>query len=288
VVRFHIGKSCTFRIPSTVSSEKRALSSRKAPSHQPTWPPILVGIRFCGSAGLSPLPIGDPTGRTRRGSTTTRVTDFRQSRTGVRWPLSARASAARVYAALSSRPFRLEHRRSPNIKVRQSTHEQPSRWISPNDASGWPMVGSSSWLMNSCPRTEPRASYLSSQGRYRTHRACLRLRYLRVEPAGSMLIYNGSVWHEHGPKPDRHSSTARFKAPSSEEPKRGFGLGDLDASRKCLLGSIRSPILARADVATLCATRVHPCSSSSSDHQTSRSSETATDGHPAQIAPAVG
>jgi phytanoyl-CoA dioxygenase PhyH len=131
----------------------------------------------------------------KEGSTTTRVLDFVN-----RGPefdgLYLHAPLLEAGCKIIKEPFRLSNLVARTLnpgKVRQKLHVD-----FPNDDDGWPMVG---FIFMVDPfRLENGATcFLPGSQGLTTAPDTFDGVVAACGPAGSMLIYNGSVWHEHGP-----------------------------------------------------------------------------------------
>ena len=131
----------------------------------------------------------------KEGTTTTRVQDF-VNRGPAFNGLYLHAPLLEACCRIINQPFRLSSVVARTLnpgKVPKQLHVD-----FPNDNDGWPMVGFIFTIDTFRPENGATCFLPRSQGTTRAPDtfdgvvpAC--------GPAGSMIIYNGSVWHEHGP-----------------------------------------------------------------------------------------
>ena len=131
----------------------------------------------------------------KEGSTTTRVNDF-VNRGSEFDGVYLHAPLLDGCSKIIRQPFRLSNLVARTLnpgKVPKSLHVD-----FPHDDDGWPMVGFI--LMIDAFRAENGATCFlpGSQGKT-TSPTSFDGTVPACGPAGSMVIYNGSVWHEHGP-----------------------------------------------------------------------------------------
>lgn len=131
----------------------------------------------------------------KEGSTTTRVLDFVN-----RGPefdgLYLHAPLLEACCKIIKEPFRLSNLVARTLnpgKVPKKLHVD-----FPNDDDGWPMVGFIFMIDSFRPENGATCFLPCSQG-LTTAPDTFDGVVPACGPAGSMLIYNGSVWHEHGP-----------------------------------------------------------------------------------------
>ncbi len=131
----------------------------------------------------------------REGSTTTRVTDFVN-----RGPefdgLYLHAPLLQACCRIIGQPFRLSSVVARTL--RPGTLPAKLHVDFQNDASGWPMVGFIVMIDEFRPENGATRFLRGSQG-MPDESGMLEASVPACGPAGSMIIYNGSVWHEHGP-----------------------------------------------------------------------------------------
>jgi hypothetical protein len=137
---------------------------------------------------------GAPPNDIKVGSTTTRVRDF----------VNRNAAFDEVYlyppilqacCRVIEQPFKLStmHART----VRPGAPAQPLHVDFPSDVRGWPMVGFILMIDDFTPENAATCFVPGSQGiealpaSFSLVQAC--------GPAGSIIVFNGSVWHGHGP-----------------------------------------------------------------------------------------
>jgi phytanoyl-CoA dioxygenase PhyH len=131
----------------------------------------------------------------KEGSTTTRVQDF--ANRGPEFDgLYLHAPLLEACCKIIKEPFRLSSVLARTLnpgKVPKRLHVD-----FPNDDDGWPMVGFIFMIDTFRPENGATCFLPGSQG-MTTAPDSFDGVVPACGPAGSMLIYNGSVWHEHGP-----------------------------------------------------------------------------------------
>jgi ectoine hydroxylase-related dioxygenase (phytanoyl-CoA dioxygenase family) len=142
----------------------------------------------------SAVALAEPT-EVKEGSTTTRVTDFVNRGPefdGLCW----HAPLLHACCSIIQQPFRLSTVVARTLrpgKVPTKLHVD-----FPSDACGWPMVGFI-FMVDEFRSENGATRFLpGSQGMPETS-GMLERSVPACGPAGSMILYNGSVWHEHGP-----------------------------------------------------------------------------------------
>jgi len=131
----------------------------------------------------------------REGSTTTRVQDF-VNRGSEFDGVYLHAPLLYACCRIIKQPFRLSSVVARTLnpgKLPKKLHVD-----FPSDECGWPMVGFVFMVDEFRPENGATCFLPRSQGSTEAPLALDRL-VAATGPAGSMIIYNGSVWHEHGP-----------------------------------------------------------------------------------------
>ena len=131
----------------------------------------------------------------REGSTTTRVQDFVNR--GPEFD-GVYLHAPLLYACcrIINQPFRLSSVVARTLNPGKLPKELHVDF--PGDECGWPMVGFIFMVNEFRPENGATCFSPRSQGSTEAPNALDRP-VAATGPAGSMIIYNGSVWHEHGP-----------------------------------------------------------------------------------------
>jgi len=128
------------------------------------------------------------------GSTTTRVRDF-VNREAAFDELYLYPPILQACCRLIEQPFKLSTMHARTLRPR--TPAQRLHVDFPSDVQGWPMVGFILMIDDFTPENGATCFIQGSQGMgappasYRLVRAC--------GPSGSVIVFNGSVWHGHGP-----------------------------------------------------------------------------------------
>jgi Phytanoyl-CoA dioxygenase (PhyH) len=131
----------------------------------------------------------------REGTTTTRVQDF-VNRGAAFNGLYLHPPLLEACCRIINRPFRLSSVVARTLnpgKVPKKLHVD-----FPSDSEGWPMVGFIFMIDTFRPENGATCFLPCSQGRT-TPPDTFDGVVPACGPAGSMIVYNGSVWHEHGP-----------------------------------------------------------------------------------------
>lgn len=133
------------------------------------------------------------------GSTTTRVTDFVN-----RGPefdgIYLHASVLDACCRIIRQPFRLSTVVARTLRPGKAPAKLHVDF--PSDAKGWPMVGFIFMVDEFRPENGATCFLPGSQGMAEAP-GTLDDAIPACGPSGSMIIYNGSVWHEHGPNVTR-------------------------------------------------------------------------------------
>ena len=128
------------------------------------------------------------------GSTTTRVKDFVNRDTAFD-KLYLYPPILQACCRLIEQPFKLSTMHARTLRPRTSAQRLHVDFKS--DVQGWPMVGFIFMIDDFTPENGATCFIQGSQGMeappasYSLVRAC--------GPAGSVIVFNGSAWHEHGP-----------------------------------------------------------------------------------------
>lgn len=131
----------------------------------------------------------------KEGSTTTRVTDF-VNRGAEFDGIYLHAPLLDACCRLIQQPFRLSTVVARTLNPGNSPAKLHLDF--PSDACGWPMVGFI-FMVDEFRRENGATRFLPGSQGMTEASGTLDDSVSACGPAGSMIIYNGSVWHEHGP-----------------------------------------------------------------------------------------
>lgn len=151
----------------------------------------------------------------RVGSTTTRITDF-VNRDPVFDPLYVYPPALDAACALICRPFRLSTMHARTVRAHVAAQELHMDFEP--QADGWPMLGFIYMVDEFRPDNGATRFVSGSQGRAERPSDAETVQ-LACGPAGSLILFNGSVWHGHAanttPQPRRSIQGAYIRREAS-------------------------------------------------------------------------
>ena len=136
------------------------------------------------------------------GSTTTRVRDF-VNRGAEFDNLYLYPPILQACCRVIEQPFKLS-----TMHARTLRPQTPAQRLHVNfagDAKGWPMVGFILMIDEFTPKNGATCFIPGSQGMEAAPSTSSLVR--ACGPAGSVIVFNGSVWHGHGPNENQRAST---------------------------------------------------------------------------------
>jgi hypothetical protein len=137
---------------------------------------------------------GAPPDEIKAGSTTTRVRDFVNREAGFD-ELYVYPPILQACCRVIEQPFKLSTMHARTLRPR--TPAQRLHVDFPRDAQGWPMVGFIFMIDDFTPENGATCFLPGSQGMEAPPASCSPAP--ACGPAGSVIVFNGSVWHGHGP-----------------------------------------------------------------------------------------